>query len=58
VDAIRDDGYVQLSLVAKTAGQFVGDIHFSDLPIITEAVVPVLRPGLDRFEMVLAFRSK
>jgi putative acetyltransferase len=43
VDALRDDGYVQVSLVAERAGQVVGHILFSDLLIITEAeTVPAL----------------
>lgn len=43
VDALRVGGYVRLSLVAERAGQVVGHILFSDLPIITRAgTVPVL----------------
>jgi putative acetyltransferase len=43
VDALRDGGYVRVSLVAESAGQVVGHILFSDLPIITEAgPVPAL----------------
>jgi putative acetyltransferase len=43
VDALRDGGYVRASLVAEQAGQVVGHILFSDLPIITEAgTVPAL----------------
>lgn len=37
VDALREGGYVRLSLVAENKGQVVGHILFSDLPIITEA---------------------
>jgi putative acetyltransferase len=37
VDAHRDDGYLRVSLPAEAAGQVVGHILFSDLPIITEA---------------------
>ena len=37
VDALRDGGYVRVSLVAEQTGQVVGHILFSDLPIITEA---------------------
>jgi putative acetyltransferase len=37
VDALRNGGYVRLSLVAEQGGQVVGHILFSDLPIITEA---------------------
>ena len=37
VDALREAGYVQVSLVAERAGQVVGHILFSDLAIITEA---------------------
>lgn len=36
VDALREGGYVRLSLVAEIAGQIVGHILFSDLPIVTE----------------------
>src|SRR5713101_2267177 len=36
VDALRDGGYVRVSLVAEQAGQVVGHILFSDVPIITE----------------------
>jgi putative acetyltransferase len=36
VDALREGGYVRLSLVAERAGQVVGHILFSDLPILTE----------------------
>jgi putative acetyltransferase len=43
VDALRGGGYVQVSLVAEQAGQVIGHILFSDLPIITEAgKVPAL----------------
>jgi putative acetyltransferase len=43
VDALRDGGYVRVSLVAERAGQIVGHILFSDLPILTEAgTVPAL----------------
>jgi putative acetyltransferase len=43
VDALRDGGYVQASLVAERDGQVVGHILFSDLPIITGAgTVPAL----------------
>jgi putative acetyltransferase len=37
VDALRDGGYLRLSLVAERAGRVAGHILFSDLPIITEA---------------------
>ena len=37
VDALRDGGYVRVSLVAENASQVVGHILFSNLPIITEA---------------------
>lgn len=37
VDALREGGYVRLSLVAEKDGQVVGHILFSDLPIVTEA---------------------
>jgi putative acetyltransferase len=43
VDALRDGGYVRVSLVAEVGGQVVGHILFSDLPIITGAgTVPAL----------------
>jgi putative acetyltransferase len=37
VDALREGGFVRLSLVAEQASQVVGHILFSDLPIITVA---------------------
>ena len=37
VDALRDGGYVKVSLVAEEAGRVVGHILFSDLPIVTPA---------------------
>ena len=37
VDALRQGGYVRVSLVAEQAGQVVGHILFSDLPIVREA---------------------
>ena len=36
VDALRDGGYVRLSLVAEREERVVGHILFSDLPIITD----------------------
>ncbi len=43
VDALREGGFVRVSLVAERAGQVVGHILFSDLPILTEAgTVPAL----------------
>jgi putative acetyltransferase len=36
VDALRDGGYVRLSLVAEVDGQIVGHILFSRLPVITD----------------------
>jgi len=43
VDTLRAGGYVRLSLVAEQAGQVVGHILFSDLPILTDAgTVPAL----------------
>jgi len=43
VDALREGGYVRVSLVAEKEGQIVGHILFSDLPIITKAgTVPAL----------------
>ena len=35
VDALRDGGYVRLSLVAEQEGRVVGHILFSALPIVT-----------------------
>jgi putative acetyltransferase len=35
VDELRNGGYVRLSLVAEVAGQIVGHILFSELPIAT-----------------------
>jgi putative acetyltransferase len=37
VDALRGGGHARLSLVAEEAGQVVGHILFSDLPIVTPA---------------------
>jgi putative acetyltransferase len=43
VDALREGGYIRLSLVAERGDQIVGHVLFSDLPIITEAgTVPAL----------------
>jgi putative acetyltransferase len=43
VDALRDGGYLRLSLVAERDEQVVGHILFSDLPILTDAgIVPAL----------------
>jgi putative acetyltransferase len=43
VDALREKGYVRVSLVAEVGGQIVGHILFSDLPIITgSGTVPAL----------------
>jgi putative acetyltransferase len=43
VDALRDGGFLRVSLVAEQGGQVVGHILFSDLPIITEAgTIPAL----------------
>ena len=43
VDALRDGGYVRVSLVAEQMVQIVGHILFSDLPIITRSeTVPAL----------------
>ena len=36
VDALRDGGFVRLSLVAQDEKRVVGHILFSDLPIITD----------------------
>lgn len=36
VDVLRDGGYARLSILAEEAGQVVGHILFSDLPIITQ----------------------
>ena len=35
VDALRDGGFVDISLVAEEAGSIIGHILFSQLPIIT-----------------------
>jgi putative acetyltransferase len=37
VDALREGGYLRVSLVAEQAGRVIGHILLSDLPIITEA---------------------
>ena len=43
VDALRDGGFVRVSLVAEEDGQVVGHILFSDLPVVTPGgVVPAL----------------
>jgi putative acetyltransferase len=43
VNALRAGGFVRLSLIAEEAGQAVGHVLFSDLPIITQAgTVPAL----------------
>jgi putative acetyltransferase len=43
VDALREGGFVRVSLVAEQEGQAVGHILFSDLPIVTDArTVPAL----------------
>ena len=43
VDALRDGGYLRVSLVAEQAGLIVGHVLFSELPITTEAgTVPAL----------------
>jgi putative acetyltransferase len=43
VDALRDGGFLRVSLVAEQAGQVVGHILFSDLPILTQSgTVPAL----------------
>jgi putative acetyltransferase len=43
VTALRDGGYVRLSLVAEVEGEIVGHIVFSHLPILTDnAVVEAL----------------
>src|SRR4026209_1026295 len=47
VDALREGGYFRLSLVAERAGQGVGHILFSDLPILTQAAtMPALALAL------------
>jgi len=35
VDALRDGGYVEVSLIAKVDGEIVGHILFSRLPVVT-----------------------
>jgi putative acetyltransferase len=43
VDALREGGFLRVSLVAERAGRVVGHILFSDLPIITgDGPVPAL----------------
>lgn len=43
VDALREGGYVRLSLVAEQAGQVIGHILFGDLAIITKVgTIPAL----------------
>jgi putative acetyltransferase len=43
VDALREGGYIRLSLVAQDEERVVGHILFSDLPIITDTgTVPAL----------------
>lgn len=37
VDALRDGGFVEISLVAEKQGEIVGHILFSHLPIMTNA---------------------
>jgi putative acetyltransferase len=37
VDALRDEGFVEVSLVAEAAGRIVGHILFSRLSILTES---------------------
>lgn len=36
VDALRDGGYIRLSLVGEERGKIVGHILFTELPIVTE----------------------
>src|SRR6476646_8630822 len=36
VDALRDGGYVRVSLVAEAESRVVGHVLFSDLPILTD----------------------
>src|SRR5687767_1467058 len=43
VDALRDGGYLRVSLVAELDDKIVGHVLFSELPIVTESgVVPAL----------------
>jgi putative acetyltransferase len=43
VDALRDGGYIRVSLMAERDRQIVGHILFSDLPIITDSdTIPAL----------------
>ena len=37
VDALRDGGFIEVSLVAEVEGEIVGHILFSRLPIITDS---------------------
>jgi putative acetyltransferase len=39
ISALRDGGFVRLSLVAEVEGEIVGHILFSHLPILTETAV-------------------
>jgi putative acetyltransferase len=46
VDALRDGGYVRLSLVAERDGQVLGHVLLSDLPIIAQdATMAALSPA-------------
>jgi putative acetyltransferase len=46
VDALREGGFVRVSLVAEHEGQVVGHILFSDLPIIAgDGTVAALAPA-------------
>lgn len=57
VDALRDGGYQQISLVAELDGQVVGHILFSDLPIITPAGL-VLVLSLAPMSVLPAFQRR
>jgi putative acetyltransferase len=41
VDALREGGFVRVSLVAQQAGQVVGHVLFSDLPFIADKRAPL-----------------
>ena len=57
VDALREGGFVRVSLVAEQAGQVIGHILFSDLPISTVAgMVPAL--ALAPMAVVPAFQNQ
>ena len=58
VDALRDGGFLRVSLVAEQAGQVVGHILFSDLPIHHRGPGRCRRWPLPRWRSYPNFRSK